>query len=113
MRRAVQLNRKLVLEHAVRVADGSGGQTESWADLGTVWASLTPGTGRERGSEFVTLSRVPYRIVVRAVPEGQPERPKPDQRFREGNRVFRISAVSEYDARSHYLLCHATEEVLA
>lgn len=113
MKKGVRLNRKLVLEHAVRTADGSGGLTESWVPLGTVWASLTAGAGRERGAEFVTLSRVPYRIIVRALPEGEPERPKPDQRFREGSRVFRILAVSEYDAGSRYLICHANEEVLA
>lgn len=113
MRSRVHLNRKLVLEHAVRVADGSGGQTKNWAVLGTVWASISAGTGRETGSEFVTLSKVPYRIIVRAVPDGEPERPKPDQRFRDGNRVFRIAAVNEYDTRAHYLICRATEEVLA
>jgi len=109
----VHLNRKLVLEDPVRVVDGAGGHTETWTVLGTLWASVKAGAGREYASQFVTLSKVTYRIIVRAAPDGTPERPKPDQRFVEGARVFRILAVSEHDSRGHYLMCHAREEVLA
>jgi len=109
----VHLNRRLVLEAPVRALDGAGGHTETWQALGTLWAAVKAGTGREKASEFVTLSTVPYRIVVRASPEGAPSRPKPDQRFRDGARVYRILAVSEYDPGARYLTCHATEEVAA
>jgi head-tail adaptor len=107
----VHLNRKLVLEAPVRALDGAGGHTETWTALGTLWAAFKPGTGRESATEFVTLSTVPYRIVVRASPEGSPSRPRPEQRFRDGNRLFRILAVSEYDPKAHYLTCRAREEV--
>jgi len=107
----IHLNRKLVLEAPERVLDGAGGHIETWVALGTLWASIKSRTGREAGSQFVTLSKVPYRIIVRAAPEGSVSRPRPEQRFREGNRVFRISAVSEFDSRAHYLICHAKEEV--
>ncbi len=110
---SVHLNRKLVLEDPVRVDDGAGGHTETWTVLGTVWASVKAGSGREYASQFVTLSKVPYRIIVRAAPEGAASRPKPDQRFVDGSRVFRILAVSEHDSRGHYLMCHSREEVLA
>ena len=113
MTNSVHLNRKLTLEAPVRVLDGAGGHSETWAVLGTLWASVKAGTGREAASEFVTLSTVPYRIVVRASPDGSESRPKPEQRFRDGNRVFRILAVSEYDAQARYLTCHAREEVAA
>lgn len=110
---APRLNRKLVLEEAQRVPDGAGGWTLIWVALGALWARLDPGTGRERAGEFVTLSAVPYRITVRAAPPGAASRPKPDQRFRDGARVFRITAVTEEDAAGHYLTCFAQEEVLA
>lgn len=108
----VHLNRKIVLEAPVRVLDGAGGHSESWQPLGTIWASIKAGSGRENAGEFVTVSSVAYRITVRASPEGAPSRPRPDQRFRDGNRVFRILAVSEQDAGARYLTCHAREEVL-
>jgi head-tail adaptor len=107
------LNRRLALEAAVRVPDGAGGHTLQWQVLGHLWAALKPGSGRERAGEFVTLATVPYRITVRAAPPGATSRPRADQRFRDGTRVFRILAVSEADPQGHYLTCFAHEEVVA
>lgn len=105
------LNRKLVLEEAQLSADGSGGYSETWVSLGTLWAEIKAGTGREKAGEALTVSSVPYRITVRAAPAGAASRPKPEQRFREGPRLYRILAVSESDPQSHYLTCFAREEV--
>ncbi len=107
------LNRKLVLEDAVQLPDGSGGFAESWVALGEMWGEVMAGTGREKAGEFVTVSSVPYRITVRGAPVGAPSRPKPDQRFREGTRLFRIKAVTERDPQAHYLTCFAFEEELS
>lgn len=107
------LNRKLDLEAPVRVADGAGGYTESWTALGSVWAEVTARTGIERFKAGVQVSRVSYRIVVRAAPQGSDRRPQPDQRFREGGRVFLIRAVADRDPNGAYLTCFADEEVAA
>ena len=107
----VMLTRKLDLEEARRVPDGAGGFTESWVSIGSLWAEVMAGTGGERYSEFLTLSSVAYRIVVRGAPQGAPSRPKPEQRFRDGTRVFRIAAVTERDSQGRYLTCFAQEEV--
>jgi len=105
------LNRKLVLEDAVQTPDGSGGFVENWVELGTLWAEVSAGAGSEKAGEFVTVSNVPYRITVRGAPVGVGSRPKPDQRFREGTRLFRIKAVTEGDSKAHYLTCFTYEEV--
>lgn len=110
---SVRLNRKLVLEEAQTVPDGAGGFVETWVALGTLWAHVKSGTGRETAAEFVTLSAVPYRITVRAAPPGSPSRPKPEQRFRDGTRIFRIQAVTEDAEAGTYLICFAREEVAA
>lgn len=110
---APRLNRKLVLEEAQPIADGAGGFSRVWVALGAHWAAVEAMTGRERAGEFVTLSQVGYRITVRAAPQGAPSRPRPDQRFRDGARIFRITAVAEADAEGRYLDCTAQEEVLA
>ncbi|WP_120632835.1 phage head closure protein [Ruegeria sp. EL01] len=107
------LNRKLVLEAPVRVADGAGGYTETWAGQGTLWAEVTARNGAERQIAGVPVSRVGYRIVVRGAPEGSSMRPAPDQRFREGDRRFVIRAVAERDPRGQFLTCFADEEVAA
>jgi head-tail adaptor len=89
-----QLTRRLVLEAPERLADGAGGFSEVWAPLGTLWAHVAPGTGREAAGQLVTMSSVPLRITVRAAPQGSPARPRPEQRLRDGGRIFRILAVT-------------------
>ena len=111
--KAVVLNRPLTLEGVVRVADGAGGFTESWASLGTLWAEVVPGAGRDVAGEEAFFATVPYRITVRGARQGAASRPKPDQRFREGLRVFAILAVTERDPEGHYLMCFSREEVPA
>jgi len=109
--KAVNLSRKLVLEQVTRTADSMGGHVLTWVPLGTLWADVQPGTGGERYAEFVTLSNVAYRITVRGAPQGAPSRPKPEQRFRDGIRIFHIVAVTEADIEAQYLTCFAQEEV--
>jgi len=105
------LNRALVLEEKTRVADGAGGFSETWVALGTLWAGLRAGTGRETGKDFVTVSRVPYKITVRAAPHEAASRPKADQRFREGARIFTVLAVTEAGTDGRFLTCNCVEEV--
>lgn len=107
------MTRRLALEEAVQNPDGAGGFDEVWQVLGTLWADVRPGTGRERGEGALSVSTVPYRIIVRGAPEGAPSRPRPDQRFREGARVFRILAVAANDPTGRYLTCFASEETPA
>jgi len=111
--RLPNLNRKLVLETPVPVPDGAGGFVETWNPLGEHWAEIRSGSGRESAGELLTLSAVTARIIVRAAPVGAQGRPKPEQRFREGTRVFPIAAVTEHDARGHYLVCYVREEATA
>ena len=108
---SVALNRALVLEAPVRVPDGAGGFSNDWQSLGVLWAHIKAGSGRETAAFAATVSRVPWKITVRAAPFGAPSRPVPGQRFREGGRLFQINAVAEKDAQSRYLTCFAEEEV--
>ncbi|SEN03620.1 head-tail adaptor [Pseudorhodobacter antarcticus] len=110
--KVVHLSRPLVLEGAVELADGMGGLTRSWGALGTLWAEVLPGTGRDVAGEEVVVSTVPYRITVRGAPQGAASRPQVGQRFRDGARVFAILAVTERDEDGRYLVCFVREEVL-
>jgi len=110
---AVHLNRALQLETANRLPDEMGGYAEIWAALGTVWAEVVPGTGRDVAGEEMVLSSTPYRITVRGAPHGAASRPRVGQRFREGGRLFTILAVTERDRAGQYLLCFAREEFSA
>lgn len=108
-----RLDRRMVLEGPTRVADGAGGFTLAWAVRGVLWAALKPGSGREVAGEEVLVAETPYRIMVRGAPVGSDARPKPEDRLRDGVRVFTILAVTEADPRGQYLTCFAREEVPA
>ncbi|AHM04743.1 GTA protein ORFG07 [Roseibacterium elongatum DSM 19469] len=101
------LSRRLTLEAPQRLADGAGGYTENWVPLGRLWAEVAP---RGAGREVDVASQVNLRITVRAAPPGAPSRPRPEMRFREGVRIFRIEAVTEGDATGRTLICFAKEE---
>ncbi|MCE8442608.1 phage head completion protein, partial [Rhodovulum sulfidophilum] len=51
MSRVPILNRQLVLEVPVPVADGAGGFSETWAPRGTLWAEMSPRMAGERAGE--------------------------------------------------------------
>ncbi|HRO11729.1 head-tail adaptor protein [Amaricoccus sp.] len=112
MSAGVRLLRRLVLEAAERVADGSGGYGEDWVPLGVVWADVQPKGGREDFVAGRPQPRVKYRILVRAAPAGAPSRPRPQQRLRDGARVFRILTVTESDPGGRYLEIVAEEGLL-
>ncbi len=113
MSRAPNLSRALVLETPVSVPDGAGGFSITWQALGTLWAEIRAGSGRERFAALGPAGEVRLRILVRGAPEGSDQRPRPDQRFREGARVFRILTVAEADVQGRYLICTAQEELPA
>lgn len=108
--KAPHLNRALELETATRAPDGAGGFVTVWTPVATLWAEVVAGTGRDAAGEEVILTSVNYRITVRAAPPGAANRPRPEQRFREGMRVFSILAVAERDPAGRWLACTCREE---
>ena len=107
---APRLNRALMLEAPEVSGDGAGGYVQSWVPLGTLWAEVTPRSGRETAQSGAPVSRMAFRIIVRGAPVGHAQRPAAQQRFREGTRIFTIEAVAEHDTEGRYLACFAQEE---
>lgn len=105
-----QLNRHLFLENQTQQPDGSGGYQRDWVVLGAHWAEIKAGSGRELSAPSTTISRVAYRITVRAAPVSSDARPKAGQRFRGQGRFYTINAVAEVGTDGRYLTCHAVEE---
>lgn len=92
---ASRLTAALVLEDKVRTPDGGGGWSIGWTPLGTLWANVRTGTGREDVIGARPHARITHRVTVRWAAETSPRRPRADQRFLAGDRVFDILAVSE------------------
>ena len=67
--------------------------------------------GRRLGKGGIEVSRGVCVVTVRGAPVGDPARPLPQQRFREGARVYQIQSVAEQDAQGRYLACLTHEEV--
>lgn len=105
-----RMTRKLVLEERQDIPDGAGGYRLGWTGLGTLWAEVQLRSGRDTRVGPTSVSSSSYKIKVRAAPMGSPSRPRADMRFREGERLFRIQAVSEADATGRSLICFAEEE---
>lgn len=110
---APNLSRALVLQSPVATPDGAGGFTTTWQSLGTHWAAIDARTGRESFGALGPSGQVALRITLRAAPFGTDRRPRPEQRFVEGQRVYRILSVAEADAQGRYLTCTAEEELPA
>lgn len=108
-----RLTRALLLEAPVSTPDGAGGVTTTWQLLGTHWAEIRAGQARARPGALGTTADVRLRITLRAAPAGNDRRPRPGQRFREGQRVFQILAVTEADAEGRWLVVTAREEEAA
>lgn len=106
-----KLSRRLTLEGPQNVADGAGGFNRLFMPLGEIWADIRPKTGRSTGKGTAPISEVAVEMIVRAAPVGSLTRPKPEQRYREDTRVYRILSVTEWDARGMYLSCEAVEEI--
>lgn len=110
--RLPRLTRALILEGPVRHDDGAGGHDTTWDALGTLWAEVKPGAGRQAAGQAAPVSRLACRMIVRAAPVGAASRPVPGQRFRDGARIYRIEAVAAFDRGAHYLTCFALEETI-
>lgn len=111
--RPVRLNTPLVLEARAEAPDGAGGRAPGWLARGTLWAELRLVSGGERAEAGLALSRLVWRVVVRAAAPGAASRPVAGQRFREGTRVLGIEAVAMEDPAGRYLTCFCREEGLA
>lgn len=105
----LRLNRRFILEAPADAPDGAGGWTRNWVPLGVHWGEMTPLSAREPVAGERQESRVTHRIAIRAAPEGAPSRPRSNQRFRLGSRVFGVKAVYESDGGYRYLTCLVEE----
>lgn len=111
--RPVRLTHPLVLEARTGLPDGAGGREPGWVALGTLWAEMRLHSGGERTEAGLALSRLSWRVIVRAGGAGATSRPVAGQRFRDGARVLAVEAVAMEDPAGRYLTCFCREEGLA
>ncbi len=101
------LRTELSLEASAPVADGLGGFSESWTEIGTVFAKTEPIAATSVFAADQTLETVTHRVTLRwrgDVSSGM--------RFVRPGRVLNIITVHDPDETGRYLVCRCREEGL-
>lgn len=96
---------ELALEAATPVPDGTGGHTEEWQEVATLFARVEPLAAASRFGADQTLETVTHRVTLRrrdGVASGM--------RLRRLGRVFDIVTVHDPDETGRYLVCRVREE---
>lgn len=104
-------SRRLILERSEAVADGAGGFSRVWPEIGTLWGDVRMRSGDLRDTEFGQTPRLRLRVKTQAVPEGHEMRPRVGDRLRDGGRLYQISALHEGDPLGRTLVLLVSEEV--
>jgi SPP1 family predicted phage head-tail adaptor len=102
---AGRLRLRLTLERATPTADGAGGSTLAWNAVATLPADVTPVKADERSVGEGVSDLTLHQIVIRKRAEISTS-----DRFRMGERKFRIRSISDPDEDGRYLACLCEEE---
>jgi SPP1 family predicted phage head-tail adaptor len=91
-----------------RVSDGSGGFTETWTALGTVWAAIEPATAAnvERRVGRQVEAKVSHLLTIRYLPGVVTT-----GRVLFGSRIFWIRGIANRDERNVQLTLACDEKV--
>ena len=101
------LRHRVIIEALQTAPDGGGGVTESWTEIDTVWARISPRIGREVVHADRITGMLIHEIFIRYRADVQPA-----MRFRKGQRVFHIQACEDVDERGAMLKCLCEERDL-
>jgi len=67
--RAGELNRQVKIQSRTVAADATGDAVQTWADVATVWAKLSPLSGRELFQAQQVQTDVTHRVLLRHRPD--------------------------------------------
>lgn len=111
--KAPQLSTRLILEERVSTPDGAGGEADEWTTIGVHHVALDARSAAEGEIGERRFGSVNYRATMRYAPHGAVGRPRADQRFREGERIFNILGVADADSRKQWMICWLEEGALS
>lgn len=95
---------ELVLEAVSTSPDGAGGYTESWTEVGAVFARIEPLAASSRYGADQTLETVTHRVTLRHRADL-----RSGMRLRRLERLFLVATVHDPDETGRYLVCTVTE----
>lgn len=98
------LTRRLVLEAKSGAPDGGGGFDTGWTEVAVHWAAMRATGASETFVGGGQAGAVKHVAEIRYRAPEDPTRPRADQRFREGDRIYAIRGVAEADERRDRLM---------
>jgi SPP1 family predicted phage head-tail adaptor len=100
-----RLRTELSLQEPGVETDDSGGQLESWSEVGTVMALVEPAGASDFFGADQRMQRITHRITLRHRPGVAA-----GMRFARAGRNFQILTVQDPDETGRYLVCRARED---
>ena len=107
--------RSAILRHRVTfqvrstIIDSVGGQSTNWTDLFTVWAEVSPLTGREQMAAQAVQSETTHQITVRYRSEFAVPKTVAAYRAIYNGRIFNIGGSINQDERNRIVVLSAIE----
>lgn len=92
--RAGRLDRRIAIQQNTPTANSVGQEKESWSDLHTIWAEVTPVRGAERYAVNQDAAVIEEKFKIRYVPGITPK-----NRIFYNNRAYDIKGVLEIGRR--------------
>lgn len=90
---ASKANNRITIQTPTTTEDNYGGRTTTWADLSTVWAIMTPKSGKEHFQSGQHQSRVDMHITIRYQSDLSDTAVSGKYRIKFGSRYLDIIAV--------------------
>jgi SPP1 family predicted phage head-tail adaptor len=101
-----EFRRPLTLQTATIARNTVGQAVQTWNDVATIWARVSPLNAREtfyaQQNHATTSHAITCRYDSRIVPTA---------RFKMGDRLFAIDGVRDLDERNIYLIVNCTEQI--
>ena len=109
--RAGALGQRITLQQRSMAQDATGGQLATWSDVATVWAEVTPLSGRELIAAQAVASETSHQITMRWQPAFADPKAVAAMRVVMNGRHFNINASINEDERNHTLTLLVAEGV--
>ena len=109
--RAGALGQRITLQQRSVAQDATGGQLATWADVATVWAEVTPLSGRELIAAQAVASETSHQITMRWQPAFADPKTVAALRVVMNGRLFNIKASINDDERNRTLMLLVAEGV--
>lgn len=107
--RAGELRRRITLQSRATTRDAEGGQSTTWSDVATVWASIEPSAGKELVAALAFNLDQPSTITIRWRSELANPKAVAAMRAQYNGRIFDIHSAMIQGERDRVVVLIASE----